>query len=95
MSDTHSHDHEHHDEAELGELALETRTQVFLELREQNIELLRIATQVAGYGGEHGALKPGDVKGAIRSIWDVFAEFYAWVDPEDDSDGDEGEDDEG
>jgi hypothetical protein len=50
--------------------------------------LLRLATEVAGYSGEHGPLKPSDLKGAMRNIWDVFSEFYTWIDPE------EAEDDE-
>ncbi len=51
-------------------------------MRRQNLDLLRIATQVAGYSGTHGPLKPGDLKNAMRTIWDLFSEFYAWVDPE-------------
>ena len=39
-------------------LELDTQSQIFLEMRRQNLELLRIATEVAGYTGEHGPLKP-------------------------------------
>jgi hypothetical protein len=43
-------------------------------------------------------LKPGDVKNALRNIWDVFSEFYSWIDPEeaedDESEADIDEDDE-
>lgn len=93
-----NHDeHEHEVEEALEEaLELDTQSQIFLEMRRQNLDLLRIATQVAGYSGEHGPLKPGDVKSALRNIWDVFAEFYMWIDPEeaegDDDDIDEDED---
>lgn len=73
-------------------LELDTQSQIFLEMRRQNLELLRIASEVAGYGGEHGPLKPGDVRHALRNIWDVFAEFYSWIDPEEE-DGDEDLDD--
>ncbi len=96
-ADPNEHEHEHEVEEALEEaLELDTQSQIFLEMRRQNLDLLRIATQVAGYSGEHGPLKPGDVKGALRSIWDIFAEFYMWIDPEeaegDDDDLDEDED---
>ena len=89
----HNHDHNHAQEAEeaLEEaLELDTQSQIFLEMRRQNLDLLRIATEVAGYTGEHGPLKPGDVRNALRNIWEIFAEFYTWVDPEE-SEGDEDE----
>jgi len=73
-------------------LELDTQSRIFLEMRKQNLELLRIATQVAGYSGEHGPLKGGDVKNALRNIWDVFSEFYNWVDPEE-AEGDNDDDD--
>ena len=87
------HDLDHAQEAEeaLEEaLELDTQSQIFLEMRRQNLDLLRIATEVAGYTGEHGPLKPGDVRNALRNIWEIFAEFYTWVDPEE-SEGDEDE----
>jgi hypothetical protein len=87
-------DHGHNVEEALEEaLELDTHSQIFLEMRRQNLELLRIATEVAGYTGEHGALKPGDLRNALRNIWEVFAEFYTWVDPEE-TEGDEEGDDE-
>jgi len=91
----HDHSHEHEVEEALEEaLELDTQSQIFLEMRRQNLDLLRIATEVAGYTGEHGPLKPGDVRNALRNIWEVFAEFYTWVDPEEADGDDEGEDDE-
>ena len=75
-------------------LELDTQSQIFLEMRRQNLDLLRIASEVAGYGGNHGPLKPGDVRNALRNIWDVYAEFYSWIDPEEDEGDDELEDDE-
>jgi hypothetical protein len=82
-------EHEHEVEEALEEaLELDTQSQIFLEMRRQNLDLLRIATQVAGYSTEHGPLKPGDVKGALRTIWDIFSEFYMWIDPEE-AEGDE------
>jgi hypothetical protein len=90
------HDLDHAQEAEeaLEEaLELDTQSQIFLEMRRQNLDLLRIATEVAGYTGEHGPLKPGDVRNALRNIWEIFAEFYTWVDPEE-SEGDDEEADE-
>jgi len=90
----HEHEHEHEVEEALEEaLELDTQSQIFLEMRRQNLDLLRIATQVAGYSGEHGPLKPGDLKSALRSIWDIFAEFYMWIDPEE-AEGDEDDIDE-
>ena len=79
----HEHGHEHEVEEALEEaLELDTQSQIFLEMRRQNLDLLRIATQVAGFTGQHGPLKQGDVKNALRNIWDVFSEFYSWIDPE-------------
>lgn len=98
MINEHDDDNEHeHDEIDPGELAealeLDSRTQIFLEMRGQNLELLKIATQVAGYGQEHPPLKPDDLRKALRSIWDVYAEFYQWVDPEEsEEDAEEDED---
>lgn len=77
------HHHDHDVEEALEEaLELDTQSQIFLEMRRQNLELLRIATEVAGYTGEHGPLKQNDLRSALRNIWEVFAEFYNWVDPE-------------
>src|SRR5438105_1434324 len=89
----HDHDAEHEVEEALEEaLELDTQSQIFLEMRRQNLDLLRIAAEVAGYSGAHPPLKPGDLKNAMRHIWDVYSEFYAWVDPEE-SDEDEDEED--
>jgi len=90
----HEHEHEHEVEEALEEaLELDTQSQIFLVMRRQNLDLLRIATQVAGYSGQHGPLKPGDVKNAMRNIWEVFSEFYTWVDPEEAENDEEDEDD--
>src|SRR5208282_361466 len=83
----HDHDHSHQDEHEVEEaleeaLELDTQSQIFLEMRRQNLDLLKIATQVAGYTGQNGPLKPGDIKNALRGVWDIFSEFYTWIDPE-------------
>jgi hypothetical protein len=99
---SHHHEHEPQHEHEVEEaleeaLELDTQGQIFLEMRRQNLDLLRIATQVAGYTGQNGPLKPGDVKGALRTVWDIFSEFYTWIDPEeaddDEEDADVDEDD--
>jgi hypothetical protein len=91
----HEHEHEHEVEEALEEaLELDTQSQIFLVMRRQNLDLLRIATQVAGYAGQHGPIKSGDIKNALRNIWDVFAEFYSWIDPEEaEEDEDDGVDD--
>src|SRR3954467_14814183 len=85
----HVHNHMHRDEGDneveeaLEEaLELDTQSQIFLEMRRQNVDLLKIAAEVAGYKGDHGPLKPADLKHAIKNIWDIYSEFYAWIDPE-------------
>ena len=96
----HDHDHDHgHEEIDAAELAdalqLDSRTQIFLELRNQNLELLKVAAQIAGYAREHSPLKPDELRKAMRSIWDVYSEFYEWIDPEESDEEGEGlEDDE-
>jgi hypothetical protein len=90
----HDHDQTNQQEHEVEEaleeaLELDTQSQIFLEMRRQNLELLRIATEVAGYTAEHGPLKPGDIRNALRNIWDVFSEFYTWIDPEEEEEDDE------
>ena len=74
------------------ELELNTQSQIFLDMRQQNLDLLEIAARVAGYGGEHAPLKPNDLRQAMKSIWEIYSEFYSWVDPEEgDDDEEEGE----
>jgi hypothetical protein len=90
----HDHDHDTEDEVEeaLEEaLELDTQSQIFLEMRRQNLDLLKISAEVAGYTGNHGPLKQGDLKHAMKSIWDIYSEFYAWIDPEESDEDDEGE----
>ncbi|MBX6311633.1 MAG: hypothetical protein IRY99_01720 [Isosphaeraceae bacterium] len=84
MIDEHDREreHDHGEEEDQLELELDTQSQIFLEMRQQNLDLLRIAAQVAGYTGDHGPLKPGDLKQALKNIWEVYAEFYSWIDPE-------------
>ena len=91
----HEHEHEHVIEEAIEEaLELDTQSQIFLEMRRQNLDLLKIAVEVAGFSGAHPPIKPGDLKSAIRSIWDIYSEFYAWVDPEEtEDDGEMDEDD--
>jgi hypothetical protein len=84
--DTDEHDHDHDD---AFELELSTQSQIFLEMRAQNLELLKIAAQVTGYTGGHGVMKPGDSRRALKEIWEVFSEFYAWIDPEEAEDDDD------
>ena len=86
------HDHEVEDALEEA-LELDTQSQIFLEMRRQNVDLLKIAAEVAGYSGAHPPLKPGDLKNAMKSIWDVYSEFYVWIDPEESDDDEDDEDD--
>jgi len=94
------HNHAHGDEGEdeveeaLEEaLELDTQSQIFLEMRRQNLDLLKIAAEVAGYTGNHPPLKSGDLKNAMKGIWDIYSEFYAWIDPEESDEDDDDEDD--
>jgi hypothetical protein len=75
-------------------LELDTQSQIFLEMRRQNLDLLRIASEVAGYSGSHPPVRGGDMKGMMKSIWEIYSEFYAWIDPEETDDEDDDEDDE-
>ncbi len=93
----HDHDNEHDHDDEIGEaleeaLELDTQSQIFLEMRRQNLDLLRIAVETAGFGKSPSPMKPNDLKTALRTIWDVYSEFYAWVDPEETEGDDEDED---
>ena len=87
-------DHEHPHEEEL-ELEMDTQSRIFLEMRAQNLELLKVAAQVSGYSGQGSGhpLKPADVRNAMKTIWEVYAEFYSWIDPEETGDDDEEGDD--
>ena len=90
-------DHEHepeNNEAADAIIELDTQSQIFLAMRQQNLELLKIAANVAGFAGEHPPLKRNDVDGAIRAIWDIYSEFYSWIDPEESEDDDEDDEDE-
>ena len=90
------HEHVHDDDVEEAieeALELDTQSQIFLEMRRQNLDLLRVAAEVAGFTGHHPALKPNDLRGALKTIWDIYSEFYAWVDPEESDEDDDDEDD--
>ena len=67
-------------------LELDTQSQIFLEMRRQNLDLLKLSIEVAGMGGSHPPVKPNDMKGVIKSIWDLYSEFYTWIDPEESED---------
>ena len=75
-------------------LELDTQSQIFLEMRRQNLDLLRLSIEVAGLGGQHPPVKPNEMKGVVKNIWDLYSEFYTWIDPEE-SEGDDDEDYEG
>jgi hypothetical protein len=85
-------EHDEHDHAEPFELEINTQSQIFLDMRQQNLDLLEIAARVAGFNGEQGPLKPGDIRGAMKTIWEIYSEFYQWVDPEETGDDDDEED---
>lgn len=95
------HEHEHDEEIEeidatelLQELGAESRTQIFLSMRQQNLELLEIAARVAGYANDHGPLKGDESEKAMRTIWKLYSEFYSWIDPEEIEEDEDEDDDE-
>ena len=52
MCTKHEHEHDHEVEEALEEaLELDTQSQIFLEMRRQNLDLLKIAAEVAGFTG--------------------------------------------
>ncbi len=76
-------------------LELDTQSQIFLEMRRQNLDLLKVAVEFAGFGGQHPPLKPSDFEGSMKTLWRVYSEFYTWIDPEEaEDDEDEDEDEE-
>jgi hypothetical protein len=79
---------ENDDSAEeiLSGLDLDSPTQVFLSLRSQNLDLLRLAIQTAGYAEGKPFLKAEEKRQAMERIWEIYSEFYEWVDPESDDD---------
>jgi hypothetical protein len=88
----HDHDHDHGDESLEQVLELDTQSQIFLEMRRQNLDLLKLSIEVAGLGGQHPPVKSGDLKNAVKNIWDLYSEFYSWIDPEE-AEGDEEDED--
>ncbi len=91
----HEHEGEHDHDDDLDEsleqaLELDTQSQIFLEMRRQNLDLLKLSIEVAGLSGQHPPIKSGDLKVAVKNIWDLYSEFYSWIDPEE-SEGDEDE----
>jgi hypothetical protein len=94
----HEHEHDENCEHELEglelPLELETASQVLLEMREQNLELVKIAAQIAGFAGTHGPMKPNELRTAMNSIWEVYSQLYQWIDPEEGVEDEEGDEDE-
>jgi ABC-type Zn2+ transport system substrate-binding protein/surface adhesin len=83
-------EHEHDDEGHDHEHGHDIQADIFLTLRQQNLELLRLAAQVAGYGGNNAPIKQDEKRAALERIWDVYSEFYEWIDPEEaEGEGDE------
>ena len=93
----HEHEHEHEVEEALEDaLELDTQSQIFLDMRRQNLDLLRIATQVAGYTGQHGPLKRGGCEECAAQHLGGLLRILHWIDPEEAErdEEDEEEDDE-
>jgi hypothetical protein len=93
MRHSHGDDENEVEEALEEALELDTQSQIFLQMRRQNLELLKVAAEVAGYTGSHPPLKFSDLKHALKGIWDIYSEFYAWIDPEETDEDDDDEDD--
>lgn len=72
-------------------LELDTQSQIFLEMRRQNLDLLKVAVEFAGFAGQHPAIKPNEFDGSMKALWRVYSEFYTWIDPEE-AEGDDDED---
>ena len=70
-------------------LELDTQSQIFLEMRKQNLDLLKLSIEVAGLGGAHPPVKPNEMKSVVKNIWDLYSEFYTWIDPEESESDDE------
>jgi hypothetical protein len=85
-------DHDH-DTEEAYELELSTQSQIFLDMRQQNLDLLELAAKVAGFTGDHKSLSDEEVHPALKRIWQLYSEFYTWIDPED-PEGDEEDEEE-
>lgn len=88
-------DREHDDEEnglEAHGFELEDPSEVFLSMRGQNVELLKVAVQIAGYDKNSSPLKPNEIKTAIDNIWKIYSEIYDWVDPEEIEDEEDEED---
>jgi hypothetical protein len=78
----HVHDHDDAEEGLEQALELDTQSQIFLEMRRQNLDLLKLSIEVAGLSGQHPPIKSVDLKNAVKNIWDLYSEFYSWIDPE-------------
>lgn len=68
---------------------LETGSQIFVTARGQNIELIKLAAQLAGYGPGGATITPENASEALQHIYDMFHEFVDWIDPELDDDDEE------
>lgn len=73
----------------LSGLNLDSPTQVFLSLRQQNLDLLRLAVQTAGFGEGKASIKPDEKRQAMERVWEIYSEFYEWIDPEADDEDEE------
>ncbi|GIW87363.1 MAG: hypothetical protein KatS3mg108_1687 [Isosphaeraceae bacterium] len=61
---------------------------IFLHLRQQNIELLKLAIDLAERINPRGE-KSSDPRVALEQLWSLYAELYDWIDPEQAEDEDE------
>ena len=63
-------------------LGVDSQTQIFLEMRKQNVDLLKLAVKTVGLGNGPGRPNPEELRKAMEQVWNVYSEFYEWIDPE-------------
>jgi hypothetical protein len=83
----HQHDHDEDEDHPLSGLEGESAAQAYMMFRMQNVEILKLAAQVAGFGPGVTAPKSDEPKPALDRIWTYYAEFLEWIDPEIDDEG--------
>lgn len=78
------------EQSDYDPVALDAASLVFTHLRAQNVELAKVALQVAGAIHPSKPIAPGEMRATLERAWEVYSELYEWVDPEHiEDDGDE------
>ena len=82
------------DDAIQEALELDSQSQIFLEMRQQNLDLLKVAVEFAGFAGQHPPIKPNEFDASMKTLWRIYSEFYTWIDPEESEEDEEEDEDE-